>query len=285
MKKINEEGAKKLIQYGSKDVKHLAIKQIKDKKGVYRKQKDTYSDKIIDYPDSPTGKAYIGINKLPLMPNDNGIGFKGVVLQDDDRRFIQCCGCGKWAKKIVSSHIQTCLGISTFEYKERFELNRTQGLVSDETSLNCTQAALKNKKSGERMKKYNKEYREKHGHHPHYVKNGIKYRIQRFNETNNGNCPEQLKTRLYEFIRCNRELPNSHNRGSSIYKALYKRFGSLGKAFKHMGLPEFIRVGTNYHLIFEDGTNYKFNINKFGEREEMYKVLMSRCSVLKNSQT
>ena len=56
--------------------------------------------------DSPTGRVYIGIAKKPLAEVKDGFGFKGVLLQTDNRMFIQCHVCGKWLRKIPKQHLE-----------------------------------------------------------------------------------------------------------------------------------------------------------------------------------
>lgn len=82
-----------------------------EKKGFYVSQKESYSSQIINYDQSPTGKAFIGINKEPLMPNKTGVGYQGVLLQDDSRQFIQCSSCGSWMKRITSNHVNFCFSV------------------------------------------------------------------------------------------------------------------------------------------------------------------------------
>ena len=241
------------------------------KLGFFEKNKEDYQEKIIDY-DSPTGKAYIGINKSPFMKTSTGIGFQGVLIQDDKRKLVQCSYCGKWMKKITDSHINKCSGKNTEEYKKEFGLNSTTGLVSDETSLKCTNACLRNKD------RKNVEVNEKTLEN---LKKGRGKKCSIETENRYGNCPLQLKTRLYDFIICNREFPNCHNRGRALYKAITKRFGRIGKALKHYGLPTFKREGTTYKFTFPDETIYKINLNKFGEREMLFDLLVEKCKEFK----
>lgn len=245
----------------------------------YKHNKDQYKNKIIEYTDSPTGRAYVGINKAPFMPNDNGIGFKGVVIQDENRELIQCSGCGKWKKKITNLHTKSCLGITVKEYKTKFCINDSTSLVSDQTSLALTQVALRNNKS----KKFKNPFKDKttrpKGKHGRSKKHSMEY----FNKF--GTCPLQLRTRLYEFIRCNRELPSSGNKGRSIYTALRKRYGSFGHALAVHGLPYMTRVGTNMRYAFSDGTVYRFNINQFHDREELFNLIMQKCPALSESKS
>ncbi len=252
------------------------VKKVINRKGFYKSNKDAYKNKIIDFPDSPTGKAYIGINKEPLMrAADGGHGFQGVVLQDEDREYIQCHSCGKWAQKITSSHIKKCCDLSVIEYKKKYGIYKNTGLVSDETSLRLTQACLKNKQHNH---SYEVNFKGKNGARAVPDNTGSKHAMEFHNRY--GTCPLQLKIRLCEFINCNRELPAQGNRGRTIYKALVSRYGSWGHALQSNGLPYFKRTGTNMMYMFPDGTHYKYNINQFHDRELLYTMLKDKCPVL-----
>jgi hypothetical protein len=244
------------------------VKRILSRKGFFKQHKDEYQDKIIKCSESPTGRAYVGINKTPFMPAaENGHGFQGVLLQDEDREFVQCHSCGKWMQKIATNHLKKCSGLSMAEHKTKYGLN-DQGLVSDETSLRLTKACLKNKISARSFKKY-------------AGRNGGRTKPQSMEFFNKfGTCPLQLKTRLYEFIRCNHELPSQGNRGRTIYKALRRRYGSFGHALSAHGLPWMKRQGTTMRFAFPDGTIYKYNINQFHDREELFNMMMQKCPVL-----
>lgn len=145
------------------------------------------------------------------------------------------------------------------------------GLVSDETSLRLTKACLKNKEGMQRFKK--KRYVGAMG------KGNTAGKTTEY-QNRHGTCPLQLKTRLIEFIKCNRELPARGNKGRSIYKALTNRYGSWGHALAANGLPWFKRVGTTYRYAFSDGTVYKYNINQFYDREKLYNLIMEKCPVM-----
>lgn len=252
-------------------------KRILKQKGFFKEHKNEYRDKIINCPESPTGKAYVGINKSPFMPAaENGHGFQGVLLQDENREFVQCHGCGVWMQKITNRHLQSCSNLSIKDYKAKYGLGADTGLVSDETSLRLTKAALKNKVA---QKAFAKQHSGRNG------VNGRKtgHSMEFFNKF--GTCPLQLKTRLIEFIKCNRELPSQGNRGRTIYKALRKRYGSFGHALSAHGLPWMKRHGTNMRFAFSDGTIYKYNINQFHDREALYAMIMEKCPVMKEAPT
>jgi hypothetical protein len=234
---------------------------------VFKNNKESYADKIIDYPQSPTGKAYVGINKQPFMKAaGNGYGFQGVLIQDENREKIQCHGCGAWVQKLTTGHVYSCSQLTTTEYKKKYGLNSDQGLVSDETSLRLTRVALLNKAT-------HRTFGGKRG------RGGTKkHSISFFNRY--GTCPLQLKTRLYEFIRCNRELPSPGNRGKALYQVLSRRFGTYEKALIAHELPSMKRDGTNMQFTFSDGTIYKYNLNQFYDRQKLYYIMLDKCPVL-----
>ena len=267
LKGMAKEYQKKLDKGNSRN-SPLSLKQVAKmiKGAVYGKHKEKYLDKVIPYKDSPTGKAYIGINKKPLMDNKGGYGYQGVLLQDENRVLVQCSSCGKWMKKISSAHTKRCMGATTLEYKKKFGLNKSTGLVSDETSLKLTQAALKNKKTHGNLGNFNREPK-------------IGHKATRQYENRYGTCPEQLKARLHEFVRCNRELPSQRNRGGSLYRALTRRYGSWGHALIENGMPYFKRTGTNMVYSFPDGHVYHFNINQMHDREELFKLIEAKCLI------
>lgn len=257
---MNKTEAKKYFTDGT-----ATAKEYKKRAGFYRRHKQDYANKLIPY-DSPSGTAYIGIAKHPLMPNKDGHGFQGVVIQDDTRRYIQCSACGKWLQKIGHRHLNKCSGLTMDEYKEKYKLNKTEGLVSDELSLRLTKQALKNK-SAERIRKYAGTGQVR--------KHNTKRTRQMENQ--HGTCPKQVEYRLYEFIWCNRELPGRDNKGQALYKILWKRFGTFGNGLRHYGLPHYKRKGTNYYYTFPDHTIYKYNINQMDGREALFAMIQQKC--------
>jgi len=244
-------------------------------KNFFKKQKWKYPQHLIDYKGCPTKKAYIGVAKKPLMPSPSGIGFMGVLLQDENRQKVQCSGCGVWRKKINAAHTKKCCGLNLVQYKKRFGLMASRGLVSDETSLAYTKNALKAKENIERF------VRERHSGKFDTIGNRGKSRKSTIEERNRyGTCPLQLKERLYAFIRENRELPSQSNRGKGLNQILRRRYQSWGHALKDHGLPMLCRSGTNMKYTFSDGTVYEYNINQFPDREKLFQMLMKKCPVL-----
>lgn len=236
-----------------------------------------YEPKIVDYSYSPNGKAYIGHNKSPFMKTEGKYGFQGVLLQDETRQYVQCYECGKWMKKIGNSHLKKCTKgamNTTREYKEKYGLGLSQGLVSDETSRLYAKSALKNKMH----KKQDYSRLDKMRGKAIKANKGEKHTTAFQNK--HATCPLQILTRLVNFINANQELPTSRNRGKSIYKVVRKRFGSFGHGLQSMGLPYFERQGTNYHYAFPDGQVLAFNINQDDQRDLLYQAMVNKCPVL-----
>ena len=251
---------KNLIQPNAHPVKSL-------KKALVKKP-PMLTDAFIDYEDAPSGKAYIGIAKAPLMPNENGIGYQGVLIQDETRQFVQCSGCGKWAKSLSILHISKCTGLTMKEFREKFGLNLSQGLISDITSARLTENALKNKSPIERLEGCR-------------GKTNGGHRRTRQMENEHGTCPEQIKDRLYKFIVENHELPRQDNRGRAIYKVIWNRYKAFGKILGQYGLPKLERIGTRYKYTFPDQTVYSYNINQMYDRDALYQMMIDKCQVLK----
>lgn len=242
-------------------------------------EKQSYEKCLIDYPESPTkGVGYIGVAKRPLMKVKKGYGYIGVIMQDAKKEFIQCHACGRWMKKIASKHLFSCSGMSVVEYKRKYGLNIGIGLVSDQTSLKLTANCLKGLKGKSRASML-----QRFGNKKNTVYNvgPRKQSTEFFNKY--ATCPLQLKARLYEFIRVNREMPSQANRGRSIYKALTRRYGRFGDGLRVHGLPYLERNGTNMEYTFADGTKYKYNINQMYDREALYKILMKKCPFLQKT--
>lgn len=255
------------------------VKKYIKEKGVFEKEKHKYEPNIINYDNSPTGKVYVGHAKSPFMKTKTGIGFQGVILQDENRKFVQCYECGKWFRMLTNRHLKKCSGSSIKEYKEKFGLLSSRGVVADETSMILAKNALQNKSHlTEKGQKQIEKMRKKSIVASKKRKDiGVKKIAY---QNNYGTCPLQLLTRLVNFINCNHELPNHHNRGGQIYKAIRRRYGSFPEYLRKHGLPYFKRTGTNMMFQFPDGEVYWYNINQWNDREELYFKMYTKCPIL-----
>jgi len=242
-------------------------------------KQDSYKDKIIDYPESPTGKAYIGIAKKPLMKNSTGFGYQGVLIQTDDRSLVQCCNCGEWLRALPI-HLKKCSKLNASEYKEKYGLNQSTGLISDAQSMAHTRSILKNT---EQLKQWRKDT----GYTPsketlakaNKTRKRLGHTAQQMN--NYGTCPLQIKARTVEFIKVNKEMPNSSNRGQTLYGALIRRFGSFKGAMEEYGLPYRIKGGHGSRpFMFPSGETHRFDLKDSMQRDMFFELIMSKCPVM-----
>lgn len=257
------------------------------KKNEFSRNIEKYSDKIIDYDRSPTKKCYIGFAKAPLMPNDNGIGYKGVKIQSENRELIQCSSCARWYKVITSCHLNKCCGLTVDEYKEKFGFAKNVGLTSDVYSNYLAEELPKkmdgrmnwlnfHKMSGDKQKRLMKNL--KKGREKAVARRGQPYNPMS-SQNERGTCPEQLKVKLINFVNRFKRLPRANERREGFCAATYTyRYGSMNNVFKMYGLPQRAR-GRSTEYVFPDGMVFKKH------REEsydgLYSIMLEKCPILK----
>lgn len=240
----------------------------------FSKNKYKYDESTIDYKGSPTGKAYIGLAKQPLMKNENGIGYQGVKMQSENRELIQCYECGRWFKVISTPHLKRH-GLTIREYKDKYGFFQKTSLISDVQSNFLANQMVNNvNKLGKRLpsEKLLKMMWEKR----------TKKRGERTREYQNlhGTCPEQLKQNLVNHIRRFHRIPHSPSGRDGFMQigTLKKRFGSMNNALKNWGLPVRYKLGAVVQYCFEDGTNF---VTKQGKGyEELFMMMLKKCPVL-----
>jgi hypothetical protein len=226
-------------------------------------------ENIIHYPSSPTKEAYVGHFKRPFQPIKDGYGFVGVLLQDSKREVVQCAKCGNWFA-FLGAHIKHCLNITVREYKEKYGLNYTTGLISDELAKKRRDAYYINI---EKVKVDGKKYL-----------NPLKGKPKPTNYTERenkfGTCPLQLLTRTINFIKANEVLPSSRNRGKNLYAVIRRKYNGFPKALKAWGLPHYSGSGSSFEYIFPDGAREKINTKIKSSRELLYQMMLKKCPVL-----
>lgn len=240
-------------------------------------------NRVIDYPDSPTNKAFVGVAKKPLQKVKNGYGFLGVLLQTDNRMFIQCHICGEWMQQITNRHLESHK--ITFEgYRKKFGLLLSTSLVSDERSYSLEERGRKN------INRFNSENLQRSAHAKKAVGQRVKSQSKiGIVEHNNrfGLCEKQLGFRLIEYIKKYKQLPSQHGskgEGRSIYKALGKRFGSVNNGFSHYKLPTQYRKGTTVELVATNNKQLYFNYNKSDySKEKVYEWIVKNTPDLQNN--
>lgn len=230
--------------------------------------------------DSPTGRVYIGVSKRPLQEVDKGYGYKGVLLQTDNRMFIQCHVCGKWFKKIIDKHLSKHQ-LDSKSYKKKFGLFKTTALVADATSYKLEANGRKAEKNIEHLRKFQAKAtiaaakaRTGHGN-----KNTVEH------ENRYAICKAQLGFRIIEYMKKYHNLPSrsGKNDGSTIAKALFRRYGSLNEGFKHYGLPVIYRQGTNVEFAAPNNKQLFINYNKPHSKEDIWQFMLENCPVLQDT--
>jgi hypothetical protein len=78
----------------------------------------------------------------PYMENDNGIGYKGVVMYDEVGDKVQCAECGKWFKFLNGKHLKSHKMTSQF-YKDKNGLFKKIALCSKVISATHSNTARK----------------------------------------------------------------------------------------------------------------------------------------------
>ncbi len=235
-------------------------------------------EQMLEYADSPTGRVYIGVNKRPLQKVKDGFGYQGVLLQTDNREFIQCHICGKWGKKL-GGHVQTH-DITTSAYRKKFGLMQGNGLVSDATSDRYADSGYKrnivNPNSNEHLDSSRanavRATKIDHRRYAGTVEHDNKY----------GLCEKQLGFRLIEYIKRYRQLPSQAMKGEGgmITKALRRRHGSVNNGFNHYNLPSFYRSGSTVELLAPNKRQIFFNYNKNYSPDLIYKWMVEQCPAL-----
>ena len=204
---------------------------------------EKFSDKVIDYPDSPTGKAYVGVAKLPLMKSETGIGYAGVLIQTENRSLIQCAGCGLWYRCLTSMHLKRCSGLNHKEYRVKHGLNHDTSLISDAASeiasLRVKDGIWNLNKLGPDRKIAPKSY--EHTRRP-------RQRMERINRV--GNCPAQLKAQYLEYVEKFKEVPTTANRGQKIIDRIINKYKSQNKGLIELGLPAATQRGKYVYYQF-----------------------------------
>lgn len=253
---------------------HLTKQQIKVReKSINSEELKISDDRTIDYPDSPTGRAYIGYNKTPLAKVKQGFGFQGVLLQNDNRTLVQCHICGEWFKGLGQVHLRVHK-IKSKEYKEQFGLQKTTALISDQTSYTF-EARAKVYFELHKAEIARRIFSKANGRGAEV---GVKRRLEHSNKSNT--CDDQIKHRLISYIHQYHELPKKtiKGEGSRLLSTLAKRHGTK-QGMRLYGLPTKRRMGRQVELMAPNNQLYTINYRKY-DKEDCYKWLVANCPIL-----
>lgn len=147
-------------------------------------------DKVLEYPDAPSGHIALYKYKEPFMPFESGYGYEGVLMLDGDKDVIQCHFCGEWFATL-QHHLKKEHNMGVSEYKDKVGLAQTTALISE--GFRATLIA-----NGDALAKRMKNLRSPHKR-SQKTKDKISAGLKKHTrETQNitGTCPAQLIARL-----------------------------------------------------------------------------------------
>ncbi len=242
-------------------------------------------ERVIDYAGSPTGKAYVGIAKAPLQLAE-GFGYKGVLLQTDNREFVQCHECGKWMAAVGGNHVLSH-SMTMDEYKDKHGFLKNYALISDSLSyklsenthkrhlkLGINNSGLFTAESSKKVSANAQKARKARN----LVEN-----VQHSNR--HGFCEQQLGFRLVEYIKKYKNLPSRSVKGEglSLTVALKRRHGTINAGFKHYGLPERTSKGGIVEYTAQDGATTRINYRSMYNLENLYHWMVEHSVALQGN--
>lgn len=250
----------------------------------YASHLSEYEHQLRPYSASPTGRAWFGFAKDPLMPVEIGYGFQGVLIQNETRTEVQCHICGLFYRTL-GSHVKAH-NITAKEYKEQFGFNRTTGLISDEAAYAAQKRALSNLSGTTERPSIQERAALARESRLTSSPNKDKF-TTRERQNQLGTCPLQIQERVYDFIRTNREYPTASNRGYLLYRICIVRFGSWKDACLIMKLPiSFFSQALKKHIFqFSDGTQLAIDLTLWPDRQILMNALFEKCPQLQSSLT
>lgn len=139
--------------------------------------------------------------KEPLKSVNDGFGFYGALTITKDGQYIQCHICGELFGRL-SRHLSKEHGMSTAEYKEKFQLSRSTSLISEVLRTKSKEKMLRwmNSLTSEEKERRLEILQTAHNK---WVENndtqpGFKWRLEEANKR--GTCPDQLLAKLKSVV-------------------------------------------------------------------------------------
>lgn len=208
--------------------------------------------KQMEHEEAPSGFVRLYNYKEPFMPVEKGFGYQGVLLMDGSGKTVQCHICGEWLPSIGKWHLRDHR-VTANQYKERFGLDKTTALVSEEYRKKLLNHVPPKRKAWEDFTKEEQEA---------IV---AKYRAtmakgSREKQNQRGTCPAQLIERLRKKKEELGRDP-THLEIASWKETLKKVFGSLAEAYRRAGLePRDIHslrnLKTSKEVILQEGIDF-----------------------------
>lgn len=216
----------------------------------------------------------------PLMPNNNGNGFMGVILHNKNTGKVRCDVCTNWFGALPA-HINKAHQINADQYRKMFSLKKRVALcgrkLSEAKSDSWAQIwdspkrkeiLLKNMALG--RKKFTEDKRFALKRNKEMV-NGFKS-LQHKNE--HALCPEQIKSRYYiVWNQCGGPPRDKDLKmfDPSLRMGIYRHFGTLNKYRKTIGVPEVARSEQKYsdEQIIAGLRNFYIKNHRVPKRREL----------------
>lgn len=256
------------------------------------------ADKVLEHELAPSGFVRLYRYKEPFMPVEKGFGYQGVLLMDGSGKTVQCHICGEWMAYIGFRHLKSHQ-TNANQYKDRFGLDQTTALVSEEHRKKLlNHVPPKAKPWSDRTEKEKEAIRAK--------ARATWDRLSREKQNQRGTCPAQLVDRLRKKKE---ELGREPMRKEIVswVPTLESVFGSLAEAYRQAGMeprdihsPRFtkrsdptilIASGKQFYRVHgrlpqnsdhERGlldTKYKDHCTRYGNYEEFRRVLARELNV------
>ena len=214
----------------------------------------------------------------PYMENDNGIGYKGVVMYDEMEDKVQCAECGKWFKWITLTHLKKHEIQSHDEYKIKNGLNLGTPLCSKEMSEKHSKNAellIRTKPTFREPRKFDTKHFKRMSELGHSRRRELgQTSIQTLNKI--GLCDAQIASRWAILIEQIGKIPSINDLRKydiQLLKGIKSRFGTLTNAAKELN----IKVNTK-----ADGAKNRTHPQE-GEYTDIEIIAMLRKFIIQNS--
>lgn len=168
--------------------------------------------------------------KEPMIPLENGFGYLGVVMYDEEEDKVQCAECGNFYKALRYTHLRKH-DLTTSEYKRKFKIAQRVALQGNSTTSKLRENYLKNNPPARRKKLAKlaaKSPRQGHS----------KAEITMTYKNKKGECPLQLLARLRKIHKEEGKITREIV-GQSLYDKVRRTFGTLSKAVELAGFNKY----------------------------------------------
>lgn len=207
----------------------------------------------------------------PFMKYENGYGYIGVLLEDEETGQLQCHLCGQLANNLAKHIYHKHKDINSKSYKAIVGLNNHTPLMSETTRrkyknnfLNLTED--KKNEVIERLRSLNRsshKYKKLNQH----KKRG--YTVSPETENKFGTCPEQAKTLFWEEYNKFGGIPKVEEMSGKLKNLVYTRFSSYREALITWGITEeeYKDHIVNWNINVQNSRRNKDFFPKFTEDE------------------